>query len=129
MSATYGVLRSDRRASQVTKCGTEYVAATAQTWETFATVTVRRDGRVNVEIRRADRTILDLDLSAEDAPSLELTVNRNDAYTLPAAALQSSTLGAGDLERSRERCAYCDEPMHVLVRGHHHTENRRDVMS
>jgi hypothetical protein len=32
-----------------------------------------------------------------------------------------------DLERLRERCGWCDAPMNVVIRGHHHTENGRDV--
>ena len=27
----------------------------------------------------------------------------------------------------RDRCAYCDAPMNVIIRGHHHSENGRDV--
>ena len=39
-----------------------------------------------------------------------------------------ANLRPGDLPAwDRSRCAYCDDPMYTVVRGHHHAENGVDV--
>ena len=51
-----------------------------------------------------------------------LTAERDAALRLAdeyAALLESDEL--------RDRCAHCDAPMNVIVRGHHHTETGVDV--
>jgi hypothetical protein len=43
-------------------------------------------------------------------------------------ALRASGFNAGTISaRLDERCAYCGADMNVLVRGHYHTEDGKDV--
>ena len=51
MSATYGILRSDMTATQVTKRGRHYVEATVQTEHVRCSVEVNADGLVRIALR------------------------------------------------------------------------------
>jgi len=49
------------------RLGSEYATAEAATWRTFATVTVRRDGRVAVTVKRDGRTVHEWTLDEPEA--------------------------------------------------------------
>lgn len=42
---------------------------------------------------------------------------------------EAEAMAAADelVSELRDRCAYCGDPMNVIIRGHHHTENGVDV--
>ena len=68
MAATRGTITGGNRTRETgtaSRLGSEYVAATANTYSTFASVTTRADGRVLVTINDDDGLLLEVAVSAE----------------------------------------------------------------
>jgi hypothetical protein len=72
MAALRGTIRGDR--SQVTRLSHRQVTARADTWHTFASVTVSADGSGTVTVRQNDALILSASFTAESAelPTVEV---------------------------------------------------------
>ncbi len=67
---TQGYTARGPEAGEATRLGSEYVRSEANTWHTFVRVEVRKDGRLDVEVRRDGQPTLYLTVNAEDAGAL-----------------------------------------------------------
>ena len=56
-----------------------------------------------------------------------LHFNAEGRPTHYAGGLPQSCVDCVDPRAWARRCAHCDAPMYILVRGHHHSENGKDV--
>jgi hypothetical protein len=71
VSATRGTVTGGNKSGETgtaSRLGSRYVTARANTWQTFATVTTWHDGRVTFTVTDDNGMIIEVTVSAEDAP-------------------------------------------------------------